>query len=444
MDGRQLPWSVEAERAVLGGLLLEPERLDDVLERMSPADLYRDDHRALLELLREMAGAAEPIDLVTVPERMSRGGQDQRYGGIGYVLQLTDDLPSTANLRHYADVIHEKAVRRRVIEAAHKAVEEAYKEAEDAATLVEKAGGFLAEITETEARRSWEPVSLIVDAELQRIEEVSNRTGDVTGLPTGFEKLDEMLAGLHPTDLVILAARPAMGKTALVLNLALNAAKLAGAGVGVFSLEMGRGQLVTRLLCNLGRVEAGSVRTGRLTNDEWERLLGASERLRQLPIHIDDTPGVSIGDVRTRARRLKQAQPHLELIIIDYLQLMQGEDPRASRQQQISDISRGLKILAKELKVCVLALSQLNRDVEKRKDDKRPMVSDLRESGAIEQDADVIMFIYRDEVYHKDSAEKGVAEVIIGKQRNGPIGMVKLGFQGQFARFKDLEFDDDD
>jgi len=304
--------------------------------------------------------------------------------------------------------------------------------------LVERAAQSLLTLRAGDGRRSWTQVSEVIDAELSRIERIGELEGAVTGTTTGFRDLDAKLNGWQPTDLVVLAARPAMGKTALALNFALNAALMDKVSVGVFSLEMSRGQLVTRLLSCLGEVDATRLRNGRLDAADWDRLLQASETLRQHPIFIDDTPGVSLSDIRARARRLKSTTPNLGLIVLDYLQLMQGDDPRQPRQQQISDISRGLKILAKDLEVPVIALSQLNRGVEQRQE-KRPMVSDLRESGAIEQDADLILFIYRDEYYHPESADKGLAEVIIAKQRSGPTGTVKLAFRGSFARFDTVD-----
>ncbi len=441
MDVRPFPQSVEAERALLGGLILDPEQFEDVGQILREEDFYRPDHRAIFELIKSMRAAGDVVDMVTVPERVARGDAEGRFGGLAYVLELPEAVPSTANLKFYAEVIRQKATLRRVIESAQTLSEAAFSQEAEPSELVERAASAFMELGQADAKRSWEPVSFIVDEEIVRIERLSQETGTTSGITTGFDRLDDKLAGFHPTDLIILAARPAMGKTALALNLAMNAAILANRGVGVFSLEMGRGQLVTRLLCCLGMVEGGRVRTGELENSDWDRLIEASDVLRTSSIHIDDTPGVTIADVRARARRLKATQPDLGLIVIDYLQLMQGDDPRHSRQQQISDISRGLKILAKELEVPVLALSQLNRAVEQRAD-KRPMISDLRESGAIEQDADVIMFIYRDEIYNPETPDKGIAEVIISKQRNGPTGTVKLAFQGQYTRFDNLAEED--
>jgi len=441
MEPRSFPRSLEAEMALLGGLLMDPNALDTISQMIKPEQFYAPHHKELYELLLSMRQDNEPIDMVTVPERVSQLDRADAYGGLTYVLQLTDHVPSTANLPHYASLIRDKAVLRKLIEVASSAVDEAYRNPEQPRSLVDKALRDVMTLTEEGAGRTWKPVSVVVDEELDRIEELEKKSSDVTGLDTGFAELNAKLAGLQPSDLIILAARPAMGKTALVLNLALNAAMHNDVGVGLYSLEMGAGQLVDRLLCNLGLVHAGNLRRGKLDESEWARLTSASDQLRKLQIHIDDSAGVTIGDVTSRARRLKASNPNLGLIVIDYLQLMQGSDPRAPRQQQISEISRGLKILAMELGIPVIALSQLNRGVEQRQE-KRPLVSDLRESGAIEQDADIIMFIYRDEVYNPETPERGVAEVIIAKQRNGPTGTVKLVFQGQYARFDDYAPDD--
>jgi replicative DNA helicase len=378
---------------------------------------------------------------VTVSERILRGGQADRFGGSGYVAELPEHAPATTNLPHYAEMIREKAALRDLIKVSVELAGKAYAQPEDVAELLDSAAREMAGLGQGSGRRSWQAISEIVDAELLRIENLSKSPGTTTGSTTGFADLDKKLAGLQPTDLVILAARPAMGKTALALNIAQNVALMAEKPVGVFSLEMARGQLVTRMLCCHGLVDAGRVRTGTLDTDDWDRFVDASEYLRKSRIQIDDTPNLSIGDLRARSRRLKAEHPDLSLIVVDYLQLMRGDDARAPREQQISAISRGLKALAKDLECTVLALSQLNRGVESRQD-KRPLVSDLRESGAIEQDADVIMFIYRDEYYNPDSLDKGLAEVIIAKQRNGPTGTVKLAFQGQFTRF-DNYLDDD-
>ncbi|MCB9685132.1 MAG: replicative DNA helicase [Alphaproteobacteria bacterium] len=438
---RPYPQAVEAERALLGGLMTAPDNLDRVGDVVRPDDFYRPEHGQLFKLLVEMRSRAESIDLVTVSERILRGGQPDRFGGAGYVAELPEHAPSTANLVHYAEIVREKAALRELIRVSVDVANRAWDQPEDVSTLLDQAAKEVALLGQGGSARTWNQVSEIVDRELVRIEKLAEHGGTTTGKTTGFADLDKKLAGLHGTDLLILAARPAMGKTALALNVAQNVALMENVPVGIFSLEMSRGQLVTRMLCCHGLVDAGRVRTGTLGTDDWERFLDASEYLRKARIHIDDTPNLSIIDVRARARRLKTEQPELALIVIDYLQLMRGDDPRAPREQQISAISRGLKGLAKDLDCAVIALSQLNRGVESRQD-KRPLVSDLRESGAIEQDADVILFIYRDDYYNPESLDKGLAEVIIAKQRNGPTGTVKLAFQGQFTRF-DNYLDDD-
>jgi replicative DNA helicase len=436
---RPSPAAVEAERALLGGLILHSGSIPGATEILGPEDFYRFEHGLLFKLLADMHGRGEAIDMITVPERVARDGQQDRYGGVAYVVELPDQVPATANLGHYAAVIREKSLLRQVIQATTRVSEEAYAHPDDVTGMIDRAANELLGLGKGNGKAGgWQRISEILDGELIKIQTLSERKdGGPAGYTTGFEDLDKKLAGLHKTDLLVLAARPAMGKTALALNMAQNVALLAERPVGMFSLEMSRGQLVTRMLCCHALVDAGRVRTGTLQTDDWQRLLDADDYLRRARVFIDDTPNLSIGDVRSRARRLHSEHPDLGLVVVDYLQLMRGDDPRASREQQISAISRGLKILAKELEVPVIALSQLNRGVESRQE-KRPMVSDLRESGAIEQDADVILFIYRDELYNKDTADKGVAEIIIAKQRNGPTGTVRLAFQGEYTRFDNL------
>jgi len=434
VEKRPFPNAIDAERALLGGLLQQPVHVPKVADILSPEDFYRPEHEALFKLLVLMQSRSESIDLVTVSDRIMREGRHENYGGVSYVVELPDHVPSTANLPHYASVIKEKSLLRALIGTTRDLTDAAYAQPEDVGELLDRAARDMVSIGTGHDRRSWQRISLIVDEEVVRIEKLAEKSSATTGLSTGFLDLDEKLAGLHPTDLLILAARPAMGKTALALNIAQNVATLEGVTVGIFSMEMSRGQLTTRMMCCHGLVNAGKVRTGTLDTEDWERFLDASEYLRQAKVHIDDSPGLSIGEVRTRGRRLKTENPDLGLIVIDYLQLMKGEDARSSREQQISSISRGLKGLAKDLECPVIALSQLNRGVESRQE-KRPLTSDLRESGAIEQDADVILFLYRDEVYNKETLDQGIAEVIIAKQRNGPTGTVKLVFQGQYTRF---------
>ncbi|MCO4743592.1 MAG: replicative DNA helicase [Proteobacteria bacterium] len=437
MSQRPYPSSEESERALLGGLILDPNRIDEAAHLVSSDDFHRDDHGRLFELLSDLRAKRVDIDLIVVSEWIQREEKAGAYGGVAYVVSLTREVPATANLTHYAAVIREKAVLRRLIERTEHYAERAFAQPASVTELVSEAAKEIQELAAAGDQKGWNRISLILDDEVMAIEKRQEDGGEVAGVSTGFIDLDAKLAGLHRTDLLILAARPAMGKTSLALNLAQNAALKAGVGVGIFSLEMPRGQLVSRMLCTLGEVDATRVRKGRLDMDDWERLNDASDQLRELQIHIDDTGNLTMTELRARALSLATKVPNLGLIVIDYLQLMKGDPKVTSREQQISAISRGLKGLAKDLDVPVIALSQLNRGVESRQN-KRPLASDLRESGAIEQDADVILFIYRDEVYDPDTAEPGVAEVIIAKHRAGPTGTVKLAFQGQFTRFDNL------
>ena len=436
MEGSSPPVALEAERALLGGLMIAPTRWSDVADLVTPEDFYRPDHGALFELLKKMLSGEDKdtVELMTVVDRVRREGRAERYGGVAYIADLPNEVPSDANLAHYARLVKEKAVARSVLKLGRHIQSRASSDPEDISELIADALNQLGVIGQTHQRTSWQPISELIDAEIIRLDSLKDMESRHTGYSTKFTELDAKLAGLQKTDLLILAARPGMGKTALALNIAQNVAKCEGRPVGIFSLEMSEAQIVNRLLCVEARVDASRMRKGELDTSDWTKLVKAENVLRQVKIHVDDTPGLSINDVRTRARVLKGNNPDLALIVIDYLQLMKGEDPRAPREQQISSISRGLKGLAKELECAVMALSQLNRGVESRAD-KRPLVSDLRESGAIEQDADVIMFIYRDEYYNKDTTEPNVAEVIIAKQRSGPTGTVRLAWAGKYTRF---------
>lgn len=439
---RVYPQAVEAERALLGGMILKPERIPEIRGIGLRGDhFHRPEHANLFRVLVEMFGRNEAIDLVTVPERIAREGEQDRFGGISYVLGLPDQIPSTTNLPHYARVVLDKALLRQLIDTATNVSERAYAQPDDVHNLMDQAAREILSLGSGVGVGSWEQISLTLDEAVENLNELAQSDGPVAGYSTGFEDLDKKLAGLHKSDLIILAARPAMGKTALALNIAQNVALLEKRAVGIFSMEMSRAQLVTRMVCCQGLVDGNKVRTGDLDTEDWERFLEATDVLRGTRVFIDDTPGLSITDVRSRSKRLKAEQEDLGLIVIDYLQLMSGDDKRAPREQQISSISRGLKALAKDVDVPVIALSQLNRGVEQRAE-KRPMVSDLRESGAIEQDADIILFIYRDEYYNPDSTDKGLAEVIIAKQRSGPTGTVKLVFRGEFTRFDNYADDD--
>ncbi len=436
---RQFPQSLEAERAVLGGLLLDHQSIPAVAEVLEPEDFYREAHGKLFRLMIERSEKGEPLDVLGVADHLIASGEAEAYGGVAYVTSLPDQVPITENLTYYANLVKDKAIRRRLLTAVQEISEVAYGKIADLPELLDFSESQIFKVSQQQSTRDWSSLGEVLDKEWVRLEKLSENRSEVSGTPTGFIDLDKILAGLHDTDLLILAARPAMGKTALALNISQNVALRAGVGVGLFSLEMSRGQLAVRMLCAEARVDAGKLRTGFLSREkDWPKLIEASETLYHAPLWIEDTPGLSITQVRSKARRLKAEHPELGLLMIDYLQLMQGSGgARESREQAISSISRGLKGLAKELELPIIALSQLNRGVEGRPN-KRPMVSDLRESGAIEQDADIIMFIYRDEYYNPETEEPGVAEIIVAKQRNGPTGVVKLAFLGQYTRFENL------
>ncbi len=439
-SSRGLPHNWETERSLLGGLLLDASQLLEVREVLTAEDFHRPAHQHLFELVCALSDGGVVPDPTTVLDDVERRGEAEKVGGIAYVVALPQACASVDNVTTYARRVKEYAVRRRLLLAARQIEEDVQEGVKDLPALMDSAEKSIFEVSNLSGSRDWHALSEIVDEQILEIQKRASNPGDVTGVPTGFVDLDKKLAGLQRTDLIILAARPAMGKTAFVLNLALNAALLGGVAVGMFSLEMSRHQLATRMLCSHARVDASAVRTGTLDADgDWRKLIEAAEVLHSLPILIDDTPGLTITQLRSKARRLKAEHPNLGLLIIDYIQLMQGTGgAKESRENVISNISRGLKILAKELDIPVIGLSQLNRSLESRQD-KRPMPSDLRESGAIEQDADIILFIYRDEVYNKEaSAKKGVAEIIIAKQRSGPIGTVELAFLDKYILFQNL------
>ena len=428
---------IEAEQALLGGLIIEPAAMAEVSRLVRPGDFYRPDHGRLFALIAKMEADGDHIDRVTVGDRVLRGGDDEQYGGYGYVLGLPDKVPSRVNLAHYAKTVRDASTMRRLARAGL-TVSELAGSSLPADDAVSQAQAALQGVVDEDANRDWTPLGVPVQAEMAAIEARADDPEKRPGVTTGYFGLDRLLGGLAPKTLTVLAARPAMGKTALALNLAINAALLEECAVGFFSLEMGQGELAGRLLCAVSQVSATRVKHGGLDDDDWSRLDAGAVMLSESGVYIDDSAGVTIDDVRARARRLKAKRPDLGLVVVDYLQLMQGPDPRQNRQQQVSDISRGLKMLSKELDLPVLALSQLNRAIDTRAD-KRPALSDLRESGAIEQDADVVMFIYRDEVVNPASTKGGIAEVIVAKQRAGPTGSVELAFRKDFQRFDDLD-----
>ena len=436
------PHSVEAEQSVLGGLLLENEALDKVADILSASDFYRYDHKAIFQHIAKLIEHNRPADIVTVAESLESTAELSGVGGIAYLGALAQSTPTAANIRRYAEIVHERAVMRQLVVVGSGIAESAYApNGRDAQQLLDEAEADIFKIAEggKKSSQGFVDIKVLLPQVADRIDQLFSRDNpsDVTGVPTGFTDLDSMTSGMQGGDLIIVAGRPSMGKTAFSLNMAENVALDTGLPVAVFSMEMASTQLAMRMIGSVGRLDQHRMRTGKLEDEDWEKLTTALGRLNEAPIFIDEGAGLSSFDVRARARRLHRQTGKLGLIVVDYLQLMAAPAGRQgeNRATEISEISRSLKALAKELDCPVVALSQLNRSVEQRPD-KRPVMSDLRESGAIEQDADVILFIYRDEVYNPDSTDKGTAEIIIAKQRNGPIGRVRLTFIGQHTRFE--------
>jgi len=430
------PQSLDAEESVLGGVLFDTHALDRVVEILSVEDFYRESHRKIFRAMLALSEKSEPIDLITLSDTLKSRGELQDIGGATYLAELVDKVPSAANIGHYARIVREKAVLRSLINVCNEIGSRCYSGQEDIELFLDEAERLIFDVSEKRVRPSFFKMGDLIMDTIKTVEQLFERKELVTGVPTGFLDLDRMTAGLQPSDLIIVAARPSMGKTAIVLNIAQYVALHANTAVAIFSLEMSKEQLVLRMLCSEARVDNSKVRTGYLGERDFPRLAMAAGRLAEAPIYIDDTPAQNVLELRAKARRLKR-EANIGLVIIDYLQLMRGLTAQENRTQELSEISRSLKSLAKELHIPVIALSQLNRQVEQRAD-RRPMMADIRESGAIEQDADVIMFIYRDEVYKADSQDEGVAEVIIGKQRNGPTGTVRLTFRREYTRFDNL------
>jgi replicative DNA helicase len=454
LDMRKVPpHSLEAEMSILGGVLLDNEAINRALEILKPDELYRESHRKIFRAMIDLANEGEPCDLVTLTTVLKKKGELEEVGGGAYLATLVDFVPTAANIAYYCKIVKEKAVARYLITAATDIVTQSFNEQADVEELLDAAQKAIFSISENKLRPSFYALNEIVKDTLRNIEKLSEKKEHVTGVPTGFIDLDSMTAGFQKSDLIIVAGRPSMGKTAFALNIGQYAAMHSDkkTGIAIFSLEMSKEQLVTRLLCSEARIDASRLRTGHLLESDWSRLISGANRLNSAPVYIDDTPAISVLEMRAKCRRLC-AEKDVGMIIVDYLQLMRGGASSESRQQEISEISRSLKALAKELSVPVVALSQLNRGLESRTD-KRPMMSDLRESGAIEQDADVIMFVYRDAVYcdackRRDGScttegHDRNAEIIIGKQRNGPIGSVNLVFNGEFTRFENKSHRDE-
>ncbi|MGZ4030850.1 MAG: replicative DNA helicase [Tumebacillaceae bacterium] len=432
------PQNIEAEQAVLGAILIEADALTTVTELLVPFDFYRKTHQMIYEAMLKVAESGEPVDLVTVTAELQDAGQIEEIGGVAYLANLANSVPTAANVDHYSALVREKSVMRRLINTATKIATTGYEGGVDVAEMIDDAEKRILEITQAGAiSKGFTPIKDVLLNTFERIEFLFSNKGGVTGIPSGYPDLDKMTSGFQRSDLIILAARPAVGKTAFALNVAQNIAVRAGETVAIFSLEMGKEQLVQRMLCAEANIDAGKMRTGFLEEDDWPKLTMAVGTLSEAPIFIDDTPGITVHDIRAKCRRLK-AEHGIGLILIDYLQLIQGRGKGDNRQQEVSEISRTLKLIARELNVPVIALSQLSRSVEQRQD-KRPMMSDLRESGSIEQDADIVSFLYRDDYYNPESERKNIIEVIIAKQRSGPTGTVELVFLKNFNKFVSLE-----
>ena len=437
------PHSIEGESSVLGGLLLDNYAWDRVGDVLVDSDFYRYEHKLIYSAIGALVNASKPADVITVFEHLQSQGKAEEIGGLAYLNSLAQYVPSASNIRRYAEIVRDRSILRKLVSASDEIATNAFNpQGRAVSQIVDESEQKIFNIGEQGKRNKegFQAMESLVVKLLDRVQEMADNPNDVTGVRTGFYDFDRMTAGLQPGDLIVLAARPSMGKTALAINIAEHVALNEGLPVAVFSMEMGAAQLAVRIVGSIGRIDQGHLRTGRLTDEEWPRLSEAIERLRTISLHIDESPGLNSSEVRANARRLSRQYGQLGLIVVDYLQLMSGNggNDNENRATELGEISRGLKMLARELKCPVIALSQLNRSVEQRPD-KRPMMSDLRESGAIEQDADIIMFIYRDEYYTKEACkEPGVAEVIIAKQRNGPTGTVKLAFLRNITKFENL------
>ncbi|MGE7186341.1 replicative DNA helicase [Peribacillus sp. NPDC006672] len=438
------PQNIEAEQAVLGAIFLEPSSLTVTSEVLIPEDFYRSSHQKIFNVMIKLNDEGKAVDLITVTEELAAAKNLEEVGGVSYLSELAGSVPTAANIEYYARIVEEKSLLRRLIRTATNIAQEGYSREDEVEELLGEAEKTIMEVAQRKNSGAFQNIKDVLVRTYDNIEVLTTRKGDVTGIPTGFAELDRMTAGFQRNDLIIVGARPSVGKTAFALNIAQNVATKTEENVAIFSLEMGAEQLVMRMLCAEGNINAQNLRTGSLTDEDWRKLTMAMGSLSNAGIYIDDTPGVRIGEIRSKCRRLKQ-EHGLGMILIDYLQLIQGDGRSGdNRQQEVSEISRSLKALARELEVPVIALSQLSRGVEQRQD-KRPMMSDIRESGSIEQDADIVAFLYRDDYYDKESENKNIIEIIIAKQRNGPVGTVSLAFVKEYNKFVNLErrFDDD-
>ncbi|MCM3618217.1 replicative DNA helicase [Sutcliffiella horikoshii] len=444
-EDRIPPQNIEAEQAVIGAIFLEPSSLTLASELVMPDDFYRAAHQKIYDCMLNLSDRGEPVDLVTVTSELANLKLLEEVGGVSYLSDIAGSVPTAANIEYYAKIVEEKSILRRLIRTATNIAQEGYSREDEVAGLLNEAEKQILEVSQRKNSGVFQNIKDVLVKTYDNIETLHNRKGEVTGIETGFTELDKMTAGFQRNDLIIIAARPSVGKTAFALNIAQNVATKARENVAIFSLEMGAEQLVMRMLCAEGNINAQNLRTGQLTADDWSKLTMAMGSLSNAGIYIDDTPGIRVSEIRSKCRRLRQ-ESGLGMILIDYLQLIQGSGRGGgeNRQQEVSEISRSLKALARELEVPVIALSQLSRGVEQRQD-KRPMMSDIRESGSIEQDADIVGFLYRDDYYDKESENKNIIEIILAKQRNGPVGTVSLAFVKEYNKFVNLErrFDDE-
>jgi replicative DNA helicase len=436
------PHNLEAEQAVLGAILIEPSVLLTVNERIKPEDFYRQGHQKLFQAMNELAQKGQPVDIVTLTAVLEDQKWLEEVGGVAYLTELAGTVPTAANVDYYAQIVEKKAILRRIIRTATQIAALGYNSGDDVSSIIDEAERRILDISQRRMRGGFVQIGEILMDSFEQIEAMYNNKKGLKGIPSGFVDLDRMTSGFQRSDLIILAARPSMGKTAFALNLAQNVALRAGKTVAIFNLEMSAQQLVMRILSAEANIDAQAFRTGSLKEEDWEKLTMAIGALSDAPIYIDDTPGVTVFDIRSKLRRL-HAEREIGLVLIDYLQLISGRNSGESRQQEISEISRSLKLMAREFDVPVIALSQLSRAVEQRQD-KRPMLSDLRESGSIEQDADIVAFLYRDDYYNEESEKKNIAELIIGKQRNGPVGKVELLFLKNYNKFLSLDIRNQD
>lgn len=435
--GRIPPHSLEAEQSVLGAMIINKEAINTAIEQIHPEDFYKEANKEIFESIINLFNRNEPVDIITLSEELRKRGTLENIGGVTYLADLSGGVATASNIKYYCDIVEEKSILRRLIKSCDDIMSKSYENSEEVNTIIEQAEKNIFDITQGRHREGFAPLKKVLLDSFSKIEEMAANEGELTGLSTGFIDIDNKLSGLQDSDLILLAARPSMGKTALGINIASNAAIKAGANVAVFSLEMSKEQLVQRMISSVAHVDLQKIISGSLDEDEWVKIIDAMGPLSQANVFIDDTAGISLMEMKAKSRRLK-IEKGLDLIVIDYLQLMQLEGRQESRQQEISAISRGLKALAKEMNCPVIALSQLSRAPELRSDH-RPILSDLRESGAIEQDADVVMFLYRDEYYDEDSDKKNIGEVILAKHRNGPTGTIELVWKKEFTKFLNKE-----